>query len=119
MFGIRELLTTLISSTAIASVAFLWLFFSMQKQSKAPLWWAAGELAFAVGLVLLMVRGYIPDAYSIVVANMVAISGYFFIWQGIREYSQQKHTIAFCTLYVPAITLHVHCFPTLPIQVPT
>ena len=53
--------------------------------------WSRGATLYSVGFIGLSLRGLLPDFISIVVANLLVISGYFELHRGIRRF-YQRHT---------------------------
>jgi len=62
---------------------FTWL---QSRAVTALLWWGAAYFCGAVGAALLGARGYIPDFWSINVANAVLLAGAGSIWCGLRAF---------------------------------
>jgi diguanylate cyclase (GGDEF)-like protein/PAS domain S-box-containing protein len=53
--------------------------------------WAIGETVFSAGLVLVTLRGFIPDLFSIVMANTLIIAGVVWQYLGNRSFQSRKN----------------------------
>jgi len=51
--------------------------------------WVAGMASIAAGVPLIGLRGDIPDALSIVMANMAVLLGFILILRGIRVFAKK------------------------------
>ncbi len=65
------------------------LFYRLARQYKGVFAWTLGNLAVALGYILAMWRGMIPDFLSIVVANAALMTAPWFFWVGMRRFLDQ------------------------------
>lgn len=83
---IRTLLvvTALVSTGSAVALLFLW---RAQKQQNGTGFWALGMSLVAMGSLLISARGYIPDFFSLVIANSLFVIGFLLILRGIRIFT--------------------------------
>jgi signal transduction histidine kinase/CheY-like chemotaxis protein len=88
---LSDTLTVVFFSTLLISfLGLLQLWLWRQDRALAALGiWGAAHLVGAVGLVLLMGRGVLPNRLSIDVANATVVLGYGLVWAGARRFERQ------------------------------
>ena len=85
MLEVRTLIFAVVAANVICFLAITMLYFS-RVPVKGPLSWGIAKLSTILGLVLLFLRGYTTDFFSIVVANGFLILGAIFEWHGFRQF---------------------------------
>jgi diguanylate cyclase (GGDEF)-like protein len=82
---LRTLFVIAIFASTVAGLLLLlsWL---QTRNVRALAWWAAAFIIGAVGVVLIAVRGDIPDIWSIGIANAIIAAAYGIMWGGVRNF---------------------------------
>jgi diguanylate cyclase (GGDEF)-like protein len=62
------------------------LFFVRRPEHRGVGWWAAANLAGAIGMLLVGLRGLIPPVWSIALGNTLAVAGLIAAWFGVLAY---------------------------------
>jgi diguanylate cyclase (GGDEF)-like protein len=60
----------------LTTTLVLWLNWRVHPHTPATGWWLAGKLCFVMGAALVLLRGRIPDAASIVLGNSLLVGGF-------------------------------------------
>lgn len=75
----------------LGTLAVVQLFaFASRRSERALLLWGAGNLVCTIGVILVVLRGSIPDLLSIVAANSMIIAGLLIYWSGMRVEAGQR-----------------------------
>ena len=82
---LRTLFVIAIFASTVAGLLLLlsWL---QTRNVRALAWWAAAFIIGAVGVILIAVRGDIPDIWSIGIANAIIAAAYGIMWGGVRNF---------------------------------
>lgn len=65
---------------------FFFAVYRLQFPVRGPGWWVSGFGLLTIGLLLLALRGVIPDALSIAVAHILIFVNYILLWKGFLVY---------------------------------
>lgn len=72
---------------ALLATLFIGVLWRLNRDIPGPGWWTAGFALASVGLLLLALRGMIPDWASIVLANLCVILDLVLDWNGMRLFT--------------------------------
>lgn len=88
------------------------LYLDSRYKVKGPFFWAVGTALLAVGLGLLGLQGFLPDALSVVVSNSLILIGYGFVWFGMRRFVERPFSSATWAVGLSVLVLLVtgYCF---------
>ena len=90
-FDIRTLSFLVMLSSLLLAIGLQIVNYIIKKDTSLRLW-AIGETVVGIGMVLVWLRGFIPDYLSIVLSNTLLVTGYGFQYLGNLSFQGKKST---------------------------
>lgn len=117
-------LRTLLFSYTISNLICTFVLFTLWKQNRARFsgmgFWLTDYVLNFIGMMLLSLRGVVPDFLSVTVGNGLIICGTLFLFVGLERFlgkrGPQNHNIILLVVYFISHTYFVYVFPSLKIR---
>lgn len=106
------------SLLGVAAMTLLWR--QNRKRSPEMTSWLVYYILQSLGLLLVTLRGVIPDIFSIILANALIICGTIFLYTGLVRYvgerSSQVHNYVMLGVFAVAHTVLTYVYPSLSLR---
>lgn len=118
MFDMRSVIATGVLTNIICTLVVLVLWLQNRKRYNGLLFWFADYALQTAGLLLIVLRGILPDWMSIVCANVFVLVGALLglygleLFTGIRQ--RRSHNIVLVAVFVLVHIYLTYCQPNLP-----
>lgn len=85
-------------------------------------YWSVAHALYGMGTLLVVLRDIIPEALSVVVANMCLVAGQIAVQAGLARYMNKeccwrKFSFSLFAAYVPGLLLLTYIMPSVPLRV--
>ena len=117
MLDIRTLIVSFIATNLVCVIVMTLLWRQNRHRFSGIGYWLGQYIAINVAVVLLALRGVLPDGLSIVVANTLVVAGFVLIYMGVQRFvgqpGSQIHNYVFLALFVLIHTYFTYVQPSL------
>ncbi len=117
ILDMKTVLFSFVISNAICAVVMSSLWLQYRRRITATGFWLAGLIVAFLSMLLLALRGTIPDFLSIVIANGLIITGFILIGTGVERYAgqtlSQRHNYILLAVFIFAQGYFTYSQPSL------
>ncbi len=117
ILDIRTVFTSFSISNAICAMVMAFLWRQNRKRSPELRFWLANFIMQFVTVLLIALRGILPDFISIVVANTLSIEGFILLYMGLQRFvnkvSSQRHNYVLLIMFFSVHTYFTFVRPSL------
>ncbi len=109
----------IINAASAAAVAIAWL--QGRKHFSSISFWLAGMVLKTAAMLLIFLRGLIPDFMSVVLANMLIMSAILFFYMGLEQFLNKKsahiHNFILFGIFSAAQIYFTYLYPSIDIRI--
>jgi len=113
----RTVFTSYLLVNMVCAMVMVSLWIRNRGRSDGIGYWVMDFLFQTIGLLLILLRGIIPDLLSIVFANILIYSGTALLYVGLQEYvgkrTRQWHNVALLVIFTAVQTYYAYVHPSL------
>lgn len=92
---IRTILFSHVITDIVSTIVMILLWYQNRNRFKGTLFWVANFLLNTLGVILIILRGNIPDFLSIIVSNGIIVIGFFMGYIGLQRFLEKKKSLIF------------------------
>ena len=120
LIDVRTLLIVYVMSSALCAVVMTSLWLQNRKRSPEIALWLVDFVLQFIALILIALRGVVPDLVSVVLANMFIIGGTVVLYIGLERYvgkeSRQLHNYVMVTVFTLVHAYLTFVYPSLALR---